>query len=171
MYIHIYIERHTKQPRKWMRKRKEGAKEREMESSRGNGRWNGEEKGRECGEGGRVRERERERERKRRRTWVCYRDGQGAANVYNINANGLPYTLYTIPTLHQPSLPLFLFLPIPLHVSRHPSRHSPKYRIIFMDVFELMLRGVPREKGGERWLVSDRETTRRKGVTFEWVWK
>ena len=63
MYIHIYIERHTKQPRKWMRKRKEGAKEREMESSRGNGRWNGEEKGRECGEGGRVRERERERER------------------------------------------------------------------------------------------------------------
>lgn len=152
-----------------MRKRKEGAKEREMESSRGNGRWNGEEKGRECGEGGRVRE--RERERKRRRTWVCYRDGQGAANVYNINANGLPYTLYTIPTLHQPSLPLFLFLPIPLHVSRHPSRHSPKYRIIFMDVFELMLRGVPREKGGERWLVSDRETTRRKGVTFEWVWK
>lgn len=57
----------------------------------------------------------------------------------------IPYRPFTSPV----PLPLFLFLSVPLHVSRHPSRHSPKYRIIFMDVFELMLQGVP-EKREER---------------------
>ncbi|KZC10218.1 hypothetical protein WN55_01334 [Dufourea novaeangliae] len=63
---------------------------------------------------------------------MLHGDGQRAANVYNINANGLPYTLYTPSPIHPPlSFPL-------LRVSRHPSQPSAKYGIIFMDVFKLM---------------------------------
>lgn len=159
--IYIYIERHTKQPRKWMRKRKERAKEREMESSRERSlKWREERK--------RVwrgwsRARERERERRRRRTWVCYRDGQGAANVYNINANGLPYTLYTIPTLHQPSLPLSLSLSLSLFSPfTSPDTLLAKVQDNIHGCIRANALRRSREKGGERWLVSDRETTREK---------
>lgn len=83
-----------------------------------------------------------------------YGDGQRAANVYNINANGLPYTLY-IPVLAPRS-------PVPVTASqlsrslahgREPRRpcalallrctsQSPKYAgIIFMDVCKLMHQG------------------------------
>lgn len=49
---------------------------------------------------------------------------------------------YLIPYI--PPEPSLTGLPSPSpHVSRHPSQLSPKYGIIFMDVFELMLQGVP----------------------------
>lgn len=50
---------------------------------------------------------------------------------------------YLIPYI--PSDPSPASLPL-LHVSRHPSQLSPKYGIIFMDVFELMLQGVPEKR-------------------------
>lgn len=107
--------------------------------------------------------RERERERRRRRTWVCYRDGQGAANVYNINANGLPYTLYTIPTLHQPSLPLSLSLSLSLFSPfTSPDTLLAKVQDNIHGCIRANAPRRSREKGGERWLVSDRETTREK---------
>lgn len=70
---------------------------------------------------------------------------------------------YLIPYI--PSDPLAALAPPLLHVSRHPSQLSPKYGIIFMDVFELMLQGVP-EKREERAVARRRiEKQREEGVT------
>lgn len=75
---------------------------------------------------------------RRPRTCEC-ENGQRAANVYNINANGLPYTLYTGASSCYPTPPRLVRPQLP---------SAPKYGVIFMGACKLMHQGACRSNRG-----------------------
>lgn len=96
-----------------------------------------------------MRERERERGGAGAREYVTgMARGQLTFIILTLMDYLIPYIPYR-PFTSPLSLCLYLFLFLSSPPSRLQTPFSPKYRIIFMDVFELMLQGVP-EKREER---------------------